>query len=39
MHLQYPVAMYILPRGIMAHFNNEAQFAGVLGHETVLIYT
>jgi predicted Zn-dependent protease len=21
-------------RGIMAHFNNEAQFAGVLGHET-----
>ncbi|MGI8582124.1 MAG: M48 family metalloprotease [Chitinophagaceae bacterium] len=24
-------------RGIMAHFNNEAQFAGVLGHETAHI--
>ena len=24
-------------RGIMAHFNNEAQFAGVLGHELVML--
>ena len=25
--------MSISTRGIMAHFNNEAEFAGVLGHE------
>ena len=25
--------MFISLRGIMAHFNNEAEFAGVLGHE------
>ena len=33
MHSQCRVAMYTFTRGIMAHFNNEAEFAGVLGHE------
>ncbi|AYA37778.1 peptidase M48 [Hymenobacter oligotrophus] len=28
-----PGGYVYLTRGIMAHFNNEAQFAGVLGHE------
>ncbi|QJX46971.1 M48 family metalloprotease [Hymenobacter taeanensis] len=28
-----PGGYIYLTRGIMAHFNNEAQFAGVLGHE------
>ena len=33
MHLRYPEDIVYFTRGILAHFNNEAEFAGVLGHE------